>query len=79
MDNATVPAFHAPLVPVSVVIPCYRCADTIERALLSVARQSAVPEAVILIDDLSGDDTLDQLYRLQRRYPAGWISVIAKA
>lgn len=78
MDNVAIPAFHAPHVPVSVIIPCYRCADTIERALVSVARQSAVPEKVILIDDLSGDDTLDQLYRVQQYYPAGWITVIAK-
>ena len=78
MDNATIPTFRAPSVPVSAVIPCFRCAQTIERALASVARQSAVPEAVILIDDLSGDGTLDQLYRLQQQYPAGWITVIAK-
>lgn len=70
--------FDAPRVSVSVVIPCYRCADTIGRAVKSVAMQSRLPESVILIDDLSGDRTLEQLYLLQAQYPAGWIQVIAK-
>jgi len=73
-----IPAFRAPQVPVSVVIPCYRCAETIARAVKSIAMQSQLPEAVILIDDLSGDDTLGQLYLLQTQYPPGWIQVIAK-
>jgi len=71
-------SFGAPHVSVSVVIPCYRCADTIGRAVKSIAMQSQLPEAVILIDDLSGDRTLEQLYLLQAQYPAGWIQVIAK-
>lgn len=79
MDNLTAnPQSPTLSVPVSVVIPCYRCADTIERAMASVAAQSTLPEAVILIDDLSGDGTLDALYRVQRHYPPGWITVIAK-
>lgn len=61
---------------VSVIIPCYRCADTIDRALASVAGQSKLPAEVILVDDYSGDDTLAALYRLQASYPQGWIHVI---
>ncbi|RIZ69485.1 MAG: glycosyltransferase family 2 protein [Methylococcales bacterium] len=55
-------------VPVSVIIPCYRCADTIKRALDSVIAQTLPPEEIILIDDFSNDDgvtlaALDQLWQ----------------
>ncbi len=43
-------------VPVSVIIPCYRCSDTIEHAFQSVINQSALPEEICLIDDASRDD-----------------------
>lgn len=65
------------LVPVSVVVPCYRCAHTIARALASVAAQTACPETVILVDDASGDGTADALQRLQTSHPAGWVQVIS--
>lgn len=56
--------------PVSVIIPCYRCTETIERAVASIARQTLPPEEVLLVEDCSGDDgeTLDLLYRLQQQY-----------
>lgn len=56
--------------PVSVIIPCYRCTDTIERAVESITRQTLPPEEVLLVEDCSDDDgkTLDSLYRLQQRY-----------
>lgn len=41
--------------PVSVVIPCYCCADVLDRAVDSVFHQSLLPEEVILIDDASAD------------------------
>jgi teichuronic acid biosynthesis glycosyltransferase TuaG len=41
--------------PVSVVIPCYRCADTIARALDSISQQTWLPEEIILVDDASDD------------------------
>ena len=55
-------------IPVSVVIPCFRCADTIERALSSVMLQSALPAEVLLIDDASNDGTLTLLYELVKRH-----------
>lgn len=61
---------------VSAVIPCYRCADTIARALTSIAEQTSRPAEVILVDDCSGDDTLIALYEIQSNYPQGWIKVI---
>lgn len=62
--------------PVSVVIPCFRCATSIRRAVASVEQQTLKPAEVILIDDASGDDTLSVLHELARSYPA-WIRVIA--
>jgi glycosyltransferase involved in cell wall biosynthesis len=61
---------------VSVIIPCYRCSDTIERAVVSIAAQTLLPVEVILVDDCSGDETLDVLKGLQRDYPEGWLKVL---
>lgn len=47
--------------PVSVIIPCYRCANTIERAVKSVQVQTVAPAQIVLIDDASRDETLDKL------------------
>ncbi len=57
-------------VPVSVVIPCYCCEDTIERAVVSVMNQTALPIEVILVDDASPDQgrTLSKLQELQARF-----------
>lgn len=63
-------------VGVSVVIPCYRCADTIERAVDSVYAQTRLPAEVILVDDYSGDGTLALLHRIKKAHPEGWIKVI---
>ncbi|MHB8108756.1 MAG: glycosyltransferase family 2 protein [Syntrophorhabdaceae bacterium] len=54
-------------VPVSVIIPCYRCGGSIDAALQSVVGQSALPAEVLLIDDGSLDDgrTADALHSLK--------------
>jgi len=62
--------------PVSVVVPCWKCGDTIPRAVESIAAQSRLPSEVILVDDASGDGTVKKLYALADRYPQGWIKVI---
>jgi glycosyltransferase involved in cell wall biosynthesis len=62
--------------PITVIIPCYKNAATINRALQSVIDQTQQPAEVILIDDASADDTLVELEKLQARYPH-WIKVIA--
>lgn len=56
--------------PVSVIIPCYRCTETIERAIGSIARQTLLPEEVLVVDDCSDDGgkTRGLLYRLQQQY-----------
>lgn len=63
--------------PVSAVVPCYRCAGTIDRAVASVAGQTLRPAELILVDDASGDGTLERLQALARAHPPGWIKVIA--
>jgi glycosyltransferase involved in cell wall biosynthesis len=57
-------------VPVSVVIPCYRCFDSIERAVDSVMLQTRIPAEVILVDDFSNDSlrTVSQLNVLKNKY-----------
>ena len=64
------------VVPLSVVVPCYRCAATIARAIASVAQQTRKPAEVLLVDDASGDGTLKVLQDLEQQH-TGWIKVIA--
>ncbi len=61
---------------VSVIIPCFRCASTIERAVKSVIQQTQKPAEVILVDDASDDETLAVLREIEQQYP-DWIKVIA--
>jgi glycosyltransferase involved in cell wall biosynthesis len=65
--------------PVSVVIPCFRCESTIARAVSSVVTQTYLPTELILVDDFSNDDgkTLAELYRLQNSCDNLEIKVIA--
>src|SRR5438045_582672 len=60
---------------VSVVIPCWRCADVIGRAFASVTAQTLQPREIFLIDDASGDGTLAALHELASRLPDGMVKV----
>lgn len=66
----------AGLAPVSVVVPCYRCAGTVERAVRSVAAQTRRPAELILVDDASPDDTAQALEALRDRYGKDWIRIL---
>jgi len=57
------------ILPVSVIIPCYRSAQTIARAVESMYFQTQLPAQVILIDDASGDGSINFLHELQSAYP----------
>lgn len=63
-------------VPVSVVVPCWRCGGTVTRAVESIAAQTRLPREVILVDDASGDDTVRVLRNLMKQYSQGWIKII---
>lgn len=75
--NPRLTPFGAECVPVSVVIPCYRCKATLRRAIASVAGQSARPAEVILIDDGGDDGVLGLLRDIQREFGEDWAKVIA--
>lgn len=70
-------AVAAKQAPVSVIIPCYRCASTIDDAVASIVAQTVQPAEVLLVEDGSGDDTLARLHRIAGAHAAGWIKVIA--
>ena len=61
---------------VTVVVPCFRCVKTIDRAIQSVANQTLIPREVILVDDCSNDGTLEKIFELQQRYDKDWIRII---
>jgi glycosyltransferase involved in cell wall biosynthesis len=65
------------VVPVSVVIPCFRSDATIERAVLSVQQQAWLPTEIILVDDASGDVSLSKLRELAAASTVVPIRVIA--
>lgn len=64
--------------PISVIIPCYCCSETLEFAVNSVWNQSALPKEVILIDDASDDEnkTKNEMNRIKELYPKNWIKCI---
>jgi len=76
--NNAAPSREAPIsaAPISVVIPCFRCADTIGASVASIAAQTRPVQQVLLVDDASGDGTVSALQALAAQYPAGWIQVI---
>jgi glycosyltransferase involved in cell wall biosynthesis len=62
-------------ISVSVIIPCFRSASTIERAVRSVINQTVLPSQIILIDDASNDASVEKLLALKKEYPLANISV----
>lgn len=68
------PSVHA---PISVIVPCFRCVATIGDAIASVVAQTLWPAEVLLVDDGSGDGTLEHLHRIAAEHAPGWIKVIA--
>ena len=64
------------MVPVSVVIPCFRCAGTIAAAIASAREQTAAALEVIAVDDASDNETARELLELVRRYGEQWLKVV---
>ena len=46
---------------ISVIIPCYNSADTLERAIKSILGQTRQPKEILIIDDASTDKTKEVL------------------
>lgn len=52
------------LAPISVIVPCYRCASTINECVNSVLSQTMLPLEIILVDDCSDKQTVSILREL---------------
>ncbi len=52
---------------VSVIMPAYNAATTVERALASIAAQTLLPTEVIVVDDGSSDDTVARVKAMAGR------------
>lgn len=63
------------IAPVSVIIPCYCCSGTIERAILSIIAQTFRPAEVLLVEDASPDATLEVIKILVDAFP-GWLRLV---
>lgn len=57
-------------IPVSVIIPCYRAADVLPRAVQSVITQTVLPTEIMLINDASPDEgkTLETMQAIKHTY-----------
>jgi len=63
--------------PVSVIIPCFNCCKTIERAITSINRQSNLPKEVIIVNDNSNDNSLKLVNSLVKKYKRLDIKIIS--
>ncbi len=54
---------------VSVVVTTYNWPQALEKVLLGLARQRALPAEVIVADDGSGEETRALIHRIARQYP----------
>ena len=57
------------MIPVSVIVPCYNCAKTVERTLDSLAAQTLAGIELIVINDGSKDNTLSVLEAWKNAHP----------
>lgn len=54
----------------SVIIPCYNCAQFIEKCLESVLVQTFQPDEIIVVDDCSTDTSRELIRKYEEKYPA---------
>ena len=66
------------IAPVSVIIPAYNAAKSIERALKSVAEQTLPPAEIIVVDDGSNDDTVAVATAMQSLFLVCQLIVISQ-
>jgi glycosyltransferase involved in cell wall biosynthesis len=64
------------VVSVSVVIPCFRCSESLYVAIESIDCQFVRPMEVIVVDDASDDGGRLQLQQLQNEYGADWLRLL---
>lgn len=61
-------SFPNTLAPICVVIPCYKSQSEVVFAVDSVLNQTLQPSEILLIDDASGDGTLEVLKQLEKKH-----------
>jgi glycosyltransferase involved in cell wall biosynthesis len=54
---------------ISCVMPCYNCADTLDRSVKSILAQSVQVAEILLVDDCSSDETLRLITLLEQTDP----------
>lgn len=75
-EDVPMPDDVKPSAPVSVIIPCHNCTNSIVRAVQSVVAQTLKPAEVILVDDASTDDTAHRIAELQSQYGKEWVRAV---
>lgn len=75
MSTILIDSTNRRIANVSVIIPCYRSANTIERAVESIWNQTHLPRELILVEDFSNDGqlTVDMLKKIKNKYPDNWV------
>ena len=63
---------------VSVIIPVYNAGDTIGAALESVACQQAGEFEIIIVNDGSTDNSIDEIYAFKKAHPELRVTIIDK-
>ena len=62
----------------SVIIPVYNAGDTIGAALESVACQQAGEFEIIIVNDGSTDNSIDEIYAFKKAHPELRVTIIDK-
>lgn len=63
-------------IKISVVIPCYNCADYITETLQSVFEQTELPDEIVLVDDGSSDNTVSIILSIKDKHPEIEINLV---
>lgn len=54
--------------PISVIVPCFNCANSITNSLESILNQTLSPMELIVVDDASTDDSCSVIENLIKKY-----------
>lgn len=59
----------------TIIIPCYNCAETLEEAVASTTKQNVSPLEIVLVDDGSTDSTWTLMNKLKEKYSSTKIQI----